>query len=348
MPSQFELYRVRGDELNDDFFNVRFRNIDARLTHLEASLLDIDAIAESLVSRGLDILQIRLNQAVAEIEQHISSIDELAQKINAQIQDLEEVVDGIIGGGTLPAASITLSAIDGLEADDVQEALEFVVPELLAVIELAPYLQSELENKANKSELENKANISSPTFSGTPRAPTPPSTDSSTRIATTAFVKGLLNNVVPTSRQVFGGGLVSGGGDLAQDRTLTVTAAGASDFRGGVDNTKALTTKSVYDAAAFQTASFSSTITLNFANGINWEITASSDFILANPQNAKPGQSGCIKINTGGPNRNIIYGNAWVTEGGAQDLSAGNTTDYLMFYVVNPSLILYTIMHSPE
>lgn len=339
MPSQFELYRVRGDELNDDFFNVRFRNIDARLTHLEASLLDIDAIAESLVSRGLDILQIRLNQAVAEIEQHISSIDELAQQINAQIQDLEEVVDEIIGGGTLPAASITLSAIDGLEADDVQEALEFVVPELLDVIELASYLQSELENKAN---------ISSPTFSGTPRAPTPTSTDSSTRIATTAFVKGLLNNVVPTSRKVVGGGLVSGGGDLAQDRTLTVTAAGASDFRGGADNTKALTTKSVYDAVAFQTASFSGTITLDFANGINWEITASSNFTLANPQNAKPGQSGCIKINTGGTNRNIIYGNAWVTEGGAQDLSAGNTTDYLMFYVVNPSLILYTIMHSPE
>jgi|GEM_PF-5108236 len=339
MPSQFELYRVRGDELNDDFFNVRFRNIDARLTHLEASLLDIDAIAESLVSRGLDILQIRLNQAVAEIEQHISSIDELAQQINAQIQDLEEVVDEIIGGGALPAANITLSAIDGLEADDVQEALEFVVPELLDVIELASYL---------KSELENKANINSPTFSGTPRAPTPPSNDGSTRIATTAFVKGLLNNVVPTSRQVVGGGLVTGGGDLAQNRTLTVTAAGASDFRGGVDNTKALTTKSVYDAAAFQTASFSSTITLNFANGINWEITASSDFILANPQNAKPGQSGCIKINTGGPNRNIIYGDAWVTEGGAQDLSAGNTTDYLMFYVVNPSLILYTIMRSPE
>lgn len=339
MPSQFELYRVRGDELNDDFFNVRFRNIDARLTHLEASLLDIDAIAESLVSRGLDILQIRLNQAVAEIEQHISSIDELAQQINAQIQDLEEVVDEIIGGGTLPAASITLSAIDGLEADDVQEALEFVVPELLAVIELASDLNSELENKAN---------ISSPTFSGTPRAPTPTSTDSSTRIATTAFVKGLLNNVVPTSRKVVGGGLVSGGGDLAQDRTLTVTAAGASDFRGGADNTKALTTKSVYDAVAFQTASFSGTITLDFANGINWEITASSNFTLANPQNAKPGQSGCIKINTGGTNRNIIYGNAWVTEGGAQDLSAGNTTDYLMFYVVNPSLILYTIMHSPE
>lgn len=339
MPSQFELYRVRGDELNDDFFNVRFRNIDARLTHLEASLLDIDAIAESLVSRGLDILQIRLNQAVAEIEQHISSIDELAQQINAQIQDLEEVVDEIIGGGTLPAASITLSAIDGLEADDVQEALEFVVPELLDVIELASYLQSELENKAN---------ISSPTFSGTPRAPTPTSTDSSTRIATTAFVKGLLNNVVPTSRKVVGGGLVSGGGDLAQDRTLTVTAAGASDFRGGADNTKALTTKSVYDAVAFQTASFSGTITLDFANGINWEITASSNFTLANPQNAKPGQSGCIKINTGGTNRNIIYGNAWVTEGGAQDLSAGNTTDYLMFYVAAPSLILYTIMHSPE
>ena len=332
MPSQFELYRVRGDELNDDFFNVRFRNIDARLTHLEASLLDIDAIAESLVSRGLDILQIRLNQAVAEIEQHISSIEELAQQINAQIQGLEEVVDEIIGGGTLPAASITLSAIDGLEADDVQEALEFVVP-------LASYLSSELENKAN---------ISSPTFSGTPKAPTPPSTDSSTRIATTAFVKGLLNNVVPTSRQVVGGGLVSGGGDLNQDRTLTVTAASASDVRTGTDNTKALTIKAVYDAVAFVPVSYSPNVTIDFNDGLNREITLEGSFTLENPLNAKPGQSGCIKINTNGPNRNITYSSAWKAEGGALNLSSTDTTDYLMFYVVSPSIILYSIIRGPS
>lgn len=52
------------------------------------------------------------------------------------------------------------------------------------------YSKSAVDNK-----LGDKANIASPTFTGTPKAPTPSSdTDSSTKIATTAFVNNHLNS----------------------------------------------------------------------------------------------------------------------------------------------------------
>lgn len=44
------------------------------------------------------------------------------------------------------------------------------------------------------TKLGDKANIASPTFTGTPKAPTPAATDSSTKIATTAYVNNHLNS----------------------------------------------------------------------------------------------------------------------------------------------------------
>lgn len=45
--------------------------------------------------------------------------------------------------------------------------------------------------------LADKANTASPTFTGTPKAPTPANTSSNTTIATTAFVKALLDMIYP-------------------------------------------------------------------------------------------------------------------------------------------------------
>ncbi len=42
----------------------------------------------------------------------------------------------------------------------------------------------------------NKANVASPTFTGTPKAPTPAQTENSTRIATTAYVKAVVSALV--------------------------------------------------------------------------------------------------------------------------------------------------------
>lgn len=45
--------------------------------------------------------------------------------------------------------------------------------------------------------LADKANTASPTFTGTPKAPTPANTTNNMQLATTAFVRNLLNVVYP-------------------------------------------------------------------------------------------------------------------------------------------------------
>ena len=53
-------------------------------------------------------------------------------------------------------------------------------------------VEEELASKIGVEALNDKAPLNSPAFSGTPTAPTPVSTDNSTKIATTAYVKSLL------------------------------------------------------------------------------------------------------------------------------------------------------------
>jgi hypothetical protein len=51
-----------------------------------------------------------------------------------------------------------------------------------------------LSAKADASSLTSKANISSPTFTGTPAAPTASVGTNTTQIATTSFVSGTIDN----------------------------------------------------------------------------------------------------------------------------------------------------------
>ena len=60
-------------------------------------------------------------------------------------------------------------------------------------------------------------------------------------IALIAGVVGDGAGAVPTTRSVTGGGLVTGGGDLAADRVLTVTKASSAEVAAGVNDTKAIT-----------------------------------------------------------------------------------------------------------
>ena len=62
--------------------------------------------------------------------------------------------------------------------------------ELIEGLVVIPKKVSELENDAGYAKTE------SPTFTGTPKAPTPPDNTNNTQIATTAFVKKLISNLV--------------------------------------------------------------------------------------------------------------------------------------------------------
>jgi len=61
-----------------------------------------------------------------------------------------------------------------------------------------------VQNKVVKAAVDSKANLDSPTFTGTPTAPTPTSGDDSTKIATTAFVQEELSHITPSTADVYG------------------------------------------------------------------------------------------------------------------------------------------------
>jgi hypothetical protein len=245
MPSQFDLYRVRGNELNDDFFNVRFRNIDARLTALETGFFDLDAIADSLVSRGIDLITVQLNEAVADIEQQIADVDALAQQIEQTVQDLEDQIDDILNSGNFPAANVSVEAITNLAATNAQAAFAELQGDIDGIIADVAQIETDLGNLADT--VNTKAPLNSPNFSGNPTAPTQAPGNSSTRIATTAFVQNAVQGKASASRQILGGGLVQGGGDLNQDRTLTVTEASQAEAQGGTDGSTAMTPRRTKD-----------------------------------------------------------------------------------------------------
>lgn len=70
---------------------------------------------------------------------------------------------------------------------------------------------------------------------------------------------------VPTGRTVTGGGLVTGGGDLSANRTLTVAIASAAEALAGTDNTKALTSASLASILALIAGATPSTRTITGA-----------------------------------------------------------------------------------
>ena len=76
--------------------------------------------------------------------------------------------------------------------------------------------------------LASRASISSPSFAGTPTAPTPPAGTSTTQIATTAFVTGITNAYGTMANQNYNnvnitGGVISGIGGLSVSGTIYAT-----------------------------------------------------------------------------------------------------------------------------
>lgn len=56
--------------------------------------------------------------------------------------------------------------------------------------------------QALQEQINTKANVASPTFTGTPKAPTPANTANNTQLATTAFVRTLLDMIYPVGMLV--------------------------------------------------------------------------------------------------------------------------------------------------
>lgn len=132
----------------------------------------------------------------------------------------------------------------------------------------------EADVAALEAALDLKAPLASPALTGTPTAPTAAPGTNTTQLATTGFVKAaidaVLNGVSATydtlaeiatdlgtralkATTISGSGLATGGGDLSANRTITVTAASASEARALAATDRALTPANLADLGARRT-----------------------------------------------------------------------------------------------
>ena len=91
-----------------------------------------------------------------------------------------------------------------------------------------------------------RAPVESPTFEGTPEAPTAAADTDTTQLATTAFVVG--QDYTKQTRTVFAGAGLTGGGDLSANRTIAADFATQAEAEAGTSSIKLMTPERVSQA----------------------------------------------------------------------------------------------------
>ena len=161
---------------------------------------------------------------------------------------------------------------------------------------------------------------------------------------------------VPPTRTVSATGLLTGGGDLSDNRTFDVAEALSADIRTGTTKTKVMTPGDTYDALAEVTLQFGANITtvgdasLDMAKFVNGVVTMAGNTTLPNPINHKPGMTGRITvIQDGTGNRQLSsWGSYYKGDGGRPTLSTTpGAVDYLYFDVRSSTEIIIGFMKAP-
>lgn len=172
---------------------------------------------------------------------------------------------------------------------------------------------------STQADVSTKANIASPTFTGTPAAPTAAVSTNTTQVATTAFVVAEIADEVGTTVQAYDADTAKT--DVAQ----TYTAA----QRGNI-----------------ATLTDGATITPDFATANNFTVTLGGNRTIANPTNLTAGQSGSIFIvQDGTGSRTAAWGSYWdFAAGTAPTLTAGaaNVVDRVD-YVVRTTTSIHAV-----
>ena len=127
-----------------------------------------------------------------------------------------------------------------------------------------------------------------------------------------------------------------------------LTAASAANVWTGTSTTTALTPAALFSSAAIQTLTDGATITPDFGAGLNFKVTLGGNRTLANPSNAKEGQSGIIVVTQDGTgSRTLAYGSNWRFPGGSATggvlSTAANAVDQIA-YIVRAGGIIHAVM----
>ena len=167
----------------------------------------------------------------------------------------------------------------------------------------------------SSSSLAAKANVASPTFTGTPAAPTAAVSTNTTQVATTAFVVAEIADEVGTTVQAFDA-------DTAKtDAVQTYTAAQRGEIT---------------------TLTSGATVTPNLNDSNNFTLTLGQNLTIANPTNCTAGQSGSIFLGQDGTgSRTAAWGSYWDFAGGVAPVltTAASSVDRVDYVVRSASSI---------
>ena len=133
---------------------------------------------------------------------------------------------------------------------------------------------------------------------------------------------------------VTNGGTGASTAAAARSNLGAVGAASASDVRTGTATDVGMTPASLFAAAAPVTLTDAATIAVDMGAGINFNVTLGGNRTLGAPSNAKPGQSGRIRVTqdgTGG--RTLSYASAWkpITATPVIETAAGKVNIFAYF-----------------
>lgn len=130
---------------------------------------------------------------------------------------------------------------------------------------------------------------------------------------------------VPTTRQIVGGGLVTGGGDLTADRTLTVTAANAGQIRAGSSTTTVVRPNELRTSAAFIALTDAATVAWNTQTGYNAAVILGGNRLIGAPTGLYDGVVYSLKlVQDATGSRTVTWDAIWDWgDAGAPTLSTG-------------------------
>jgi hypothetical protein len=127
-----------------------------------------------------------------------------------------------------------------------------------------------------------------------------------------------------------------------------LTEATDSQVWTGSSTTTGMTPRRLFTTAAEVSLTDGATITPDFNTGLNFKVTIAGNRSLANPTNAKSGQSGIIVITQDGTgSRTLTYGTNWKFPGGASSggvlSTAAGSVDVIAYFVRADGTILATL-----
>lgn len=155
----------RAGAWSKDLWDGLIAAIDARFAPLEEQLDIQKETTDKIVSRGLQIIEDELTPALTSANDIVGQMETTQTSAEATAAAIEAILTTLTEEG-VPAASIITTAL-----------LRFV----------------------SDAEMAAKAPLASPTFTGTPAAPTAAGGTNTTQIATTAFVKAAIDALISSA-----------------------------------------------------------------------------------------------------------------------------------------------------